>query len=221
MLYWHQQRFVQNTFKASCYWLNHSKPCHLAMPNLLLPHSCQIYLASCKFLGHSSKRWLACPCVPAQRLLLNRRTVSMKCPRKIWPSKITSFGLCSFMLAFVASCELPFDFKSSLDCCHIPPPLSKQPQIESIMLYYRKVTFVSQDPLKVEGGNGDYFFITMLLNISRLECSWFITTFRYSTKKGHNFLASMLGSQGLFISKRHLNMRDTSSPERRFPETIF
>lgn len=75
------------------------------------------------------------------------------------------------MLAFIASCELPFDFKSSLDHCHVPPPLSKQLQIESIVLCYREVAFVSQDPLKVEGGNGDYFFIRMLLNISGLECS--------------------------------------------------
>lgn len=75
------------------------------------------------------------------------------------------------MLALVASRELPFDFKSSLDSCHVPPPLSKQLQIESVILCSREVAFVSQDPLKVEGGNKDYFFITMLLNISGLECS--------------------------------------------------
>lgn len=188
---------------------NHWKPCLLGIPNLLLPCSCWLYLASCNFLGHSSKIWRACPCVLAQRLLLHRGTVSMQCPHEIWPSKIASFGLCSFMLAFIASCELPLDFKSSLDYCHVPPPLSKQLQIESIILCYREVTFVSQDPLEVEGGNGDYFFITMLLYISRLECSWLTMTFCYSTKEGHGFLASLLGSQGSFVSKRHLDMKDT------------
>lgn len=96
------------------------------------------------------------------------------------------------MLVFIASCELPFDFKSSLDYCHIPPPLFKKPQIESIIVYYRKVTFVFQDLLKVEGGNGDYFFIMMLLNISELECSCLIMTFHYNTKKGHSSQAFML-----------------------------
>lgn len=113
------------------------------------------------------------------------------CDAHTRPSKIASSGLCSFVSAFIASRELPLDFKPSLDYCHVPPPLSKQLQIESIILCYREVAFVSQDPLKAEGGNGDYFFITMLLNISRLECSWLIMTFCYSAKKGHSFLASL------------------------------
>ena len=124
------------------------------------------------------------------------------------------------MLAFTASCELPFDFKSSLDYCHIPAPLFKQPQIESIILHYRKVTFVFQDPLKVEGGNGDYYFIAVLLNISELECSC-LMTFHCSTKKGCSFPPFVLTHQGLFILKIQLNRKDRKSTVRKNLEVVF